>query len=602
MTSVTKTVSLLVPKKYAVDPWLTSATPEEVAIVLDLASRLPRIVGDEKNDTIAKLHAARDDATSETIRKVLEEASNVATLNSNKAISELKLQCETMKSQAQHLSDVNARHETDIAQKCMEMESLKAHHLSELHTLQSQSAHAIQEKEFMLKSEMEKNNLFRQHTEQTTALKIEGIKRDITLQTANEYQQLNEEHSHLKAKFDKLTETTNQLISDARQEEFNKASQRERDLKDTSYAAKMDVEAKLLEAVLQKSHLSTMLSEQEVKHSRQIHDLDNKITELRNPLNRGSVGEFDVAQTLRDIGFHVEDTSQGARKDAGYLDLLVKTDESSSDNMRVAVEVKNKKTIKKASDEKVSKKDKDLSDDIRTFQIRAQDGIKHNLFDAAVFVSIRAHTKMGAPVFLEMFNDTTNRPLAPVSYIGPEKSKLVVPLTQEQLETHMYMMFSVLEKCHTIQRDVCNGLKDEEIASFQTLFENIGTFLNKTFVDFRKQESLLHEMSTNLNSMRFKCVKMFRSIHNINGSIPWLQRKLSAEWMPVYDTALERAASMSEADVWNRVCKHKNTIENTIGKEGMFMAIREELRSPSEPTPKRIKTEEPTAFEDVLIT
>ena len=599
MTSVTKTLSLLVPKKYAVDPWLTSANPEEVAIVLDLASRLPRIIGDEKNEMAAKLHAARDDATSETIKKVLEEASNAATLNSNKVISELKLQCETMKTQAQQLSDVNEQYKIDLAKTYTEIESLKTHHLSELNMLQSKSTRELQEKEFTLKSEMEKNKLLIQHTEQTTALKIEGIKRDITLQSAIEYQQLSEEHANLKANFEKLKDTTNQLVSDARQEEINKASQRERDLKDTNNSSyenlnslKMEMESKLMEAVILKSELSTKLSEQEIKHCKQIHDLNNKISELQNPLNRGSVGEFDVAQTLRDIGFHVEDTSQGARKDAGYLDLLVKADESSSDNMRIAVEVKNKKTIKKASDEKVNKKDKDLDDDIRTFQIRAQYGIEHNLFDAAVFVSIRAHTKMGAPVFLEMFNDTTNRPLAPVSYIGPEKSKVVVPLTQEQLETHMYMMFSVLEKCHTIQRDVCNGLKDEEITSFQTLFENIGTFLNKTFVDFRKQESLLHEMNSNLNSMRFKCIKMFRSIHNINGSIPWLQRKLSADWMPVYDTALERAASMSEADVWNRVCKHKNTIENTIGKEGMFMAIREELNSQSEPAPKRMKTDE----------
>jgi hypothetical protein len=596
MTSVTKTLSLLVPKKYTVDPWLTSANPEEVAIVLDLASRLPRIIGDEKNEMAAKLHAARDDATSETIKKVLEEASNVAAFNSNKMISELKVQCETIKSRAQQLSDLNEQYKKDLMKTSMEIDSLKTKHLSEFNTLQSKYASELKEKELTLKSEMEKNNLLIQHTEQTTALKIEGIKRDITLQSAKEYQQLSEEHLNLKVNFEILKDTTNQLILDARQEEINKASQRERNLKDAnsnSYdnlnSLKMNIEAKLMEAVLLKSELSTNLSEQEIKHSKQVHDLNNKISELQNPLNRGSVGEFDVAQTLRDIGFHVEDTSQGARKDAGYLDLLVKADESSSENMRIAVEVKNKKTIKKASDEKVNRKDKDLDDDIRTFQIRAQNGIENNLFDAAVFVSIRAHTKMGAPVFLEMFNDTTNRPLAPVSYIGPEKSKVVVPLTQEQLETHMYMMFSVLEKCHTIQRDVCNGLKDEEITSFQTLFENIGTFLNKTFLDFRKQESLLHEMNTNLNSMRFKCIKMFRSIHNINGSIPWLQRKLSADWMPVYDTALERAASMSEADVWNRVCKHKNTIENTIGKEGMFMAIREELNS--EPNPKRMKTD-----------
>ena len=47
-----------------------------------------------------------------------------------------------------------------------------------------------------------------------------------------------------------------------------------------------------------------------------------------------------------------------------------------------------------------------------------------------MFVSIRAHTKMGAPVVLEMFEDSTDRALAPVSYIGPEKSKIVPKRTR----------------------------------------------------------------------------------------------------------------------------------------------------------------------------
>ena len=132
-------------------------------------------------------------------------------------------------------------------------------------------------------------------------------------------------------------------------------------------------------------------------------------------------GEFDTAQTLRDIGFHVDDTSEGEKKDTGYLDLLVRPDSSTVSNMRIAIEVKNKKTIKKASDEKARKREKDIDDDIKTFQSRAKDGIKKGLFDAAIFVSIRAHTKMGAPVVLEMFDDTTNRPLAPFEV--PRKRK-----------------------------------------------------------------------------------------------------------------------------------------------------------------------------------
>ena len=332
----------------------------------------------------------------------------------------------------------------------------------------------------------------------------------------------------------------------------------------------------VVEMATVKCQLTEEFSRQQLQYTTEIQALQNTIGELKNPLNRGNCGEFDVAQTLRDAGFIVEDTSEGEKKDMGYLDLLVRHDDT-TDNMRIAVEVKNKKTIKKASDDKVKRKDKDLDDDIKTFENRVSHGIKNGLFDAAIFVSIRAHTKMGGPVVMEMFPDTTNRPLAPVSYIGPEKSKVVVPLTQEQLETHVYMMFSVLEKCHVIQRDLCNGLKDDEIASFQTMFEDMSAFFNKTFVDLRKQEQLIQDMNSTLTSMRSRCISMFRSIHSTNEHIPWLKRKITPEWMSVYDQSLERSLTMNDADVWNRVSKHKATIESTIGKDAMMMAIRSEL-------------------------
>ena len=197
----------------------------------------------------------------------------------------------------------------------------------------------------------------------------------------------------------------------------------------------------------------------------------------------------------------------------------------------------------------------------------------NNISGSVCLLSIRAHTKMGGPVVMEMFPDTTNRPLAPVSYIGPEKSKVVVPLTQEQLETHVYMMFSVLEKCHVIQRDLCNGLKNDEIASFQTMFEDMSAFFNKTFVDLRKQEQLIQDMNSTLRS---RCISMFRSIHSTNEHIPWLKRKITPEWMSVYDQSLERSVTMNDADVWNRVSKHKATIESTIGKEAIRSELNEE--------------------------
>ena len=75
---------------------------------------------------------------------------------------------------------------------------------------------------------------------------------------------------------------------------------------------------------------------------------------------------------------------------------------------------------------------------------------------------------------------------------------------------------------------------------------------------------------------------MFRSIYQINSEIPWLQRKIDAEWIPVYETARERAITLNDADVWNKVSKNKSTIENTIGKDAMLMCIRSENNNSTE--------------------
>ena len=91
-------------------------------------------------------------------------------------------------------------------------------------------------------------------------------------------------------------------------------------------------------------------------------------------------------------------------------------------------------------------------------------------------------------------------------------------------------MFNLLEKCHNIRRDLCNGLKDEELNSLQVLFEHMGGHLNKTFVDLRKQEQLIDEMKLNLTNIRCKCIQMFRQIHYTNTHIRWLNRKIEAAW------------------------------------------------------------------------
>ena len=104
MTSVQK-LNLTVPATYSIDPWFHSASPEEIALVLDLAGRLPRIVGDEKNDMAAKLYAARQDGTTEAIKKVLEEASNIATTKLNGDITSLTTEIQMLQLKNEQLQE-----------------------------------------------------------------------------------------------------------------------------------------------------------------------------------------------------------------------------------------------------------------------------------------------------------------------------------------------------------------------------------------------------------------------------------------------------------------------------------------------------------------
>lgn len=578
MTSV-KSVTLNVPSEYHVNPWFFQADAEEVALVLDLASRLPRVVEHERNEIEAKLYAARDDATREAIRKVLKEATNKADAHVKQEMTQLQMEIQKLKSEKQAILDANKISEDRCIAANQQIASLR-----ETYEIQ------LAQKDNHLQLELAKTSAYEKHLTETTDIKIDTVKREMALEHTQHLQKLQHELNLAKFQNETLRTEQDSLLQAARQDEINKASTHVRELEkehtaafETLRAAKVTSDDKLVEAATEKCKLAEEMALIHSKHAEEqshmqakIHTLTTQVAELQSPMARGNCGEWNIAQTLRDIGYHVEDTSEGDLKMQGYLDLLVKPERDSTENMRIAIEGKNKKNIKKASQEKVAKRDKDLDDDIETFKIRAQQGIKNGLFDAAIFVSIRAHTKMGAPVVLSMFEDTTNRPLAPVTYIGPEKGKNATPITQEQLETHVYMMFHLLEQCHIIRSDLCNGLKDQELDSFQILFDQLGGHLNKTFADLRKQEHLIDELRTNLTSIRCKCIQMFRSLCNVNSHIPWLQRKIEADWLSVYEDARQKSLTSTEATVWNNLSRNKATIEHSIGKEAMQMAIRME--------------------------
>lgn len=522
----TKHVTFTVPGDYNVDPWLKTASAQEVAIVLDLASKLPRIVEGEKNEVASKLYAARAEGTNDAIRKVLQEASNLAENQMKEKLSILQQQVESLTNERNKLSE-------------------------EWKVMSEKCKHA----EIDLSNMKTSCDLNEKHLKEKHKLEIDRLGEDVSVRMENIRQEEQcKSNNRVKLVQDEYNNTMNQL-----------------------QLSKVEVEQKLIQSYDEKAKMVEL-------HSR----LQSEIENLKRPMGRGDYGEFNVASIIENLGFYVIDTSKGEKKEKGYLDLLVMPEDNSVENMRIAIEVKNKQEIKKASDEKMKRKDKDVDDDIRTFQQRVADGIQNDLFDAAIFVSIRAHTKMGSPVVLEMFDDTFQRALAPVVYIGPEKGKAATPLTQEQLETQLYMMFCLLDQCHTIRKDICNGLQTEEIASFQNLFDQLGSHMNDTFVDLRKQENLIKEMSCNLTNIRCHCIKMVRSLCHVNGEIPWLQRNIQADWLPVYEQSLGRAATMPDPEIWNKLSKQKSLIENTIGKDAMFKSIRADVQAPT----KRPRTDD----------
>ena len=603
MTS-TKQIQLTVPKNYQLDTWYDDAKPDEIALVLEFASRIPKVVANDKDAITTKLLAARSDGTSATIGKILVEASQQAEVKLRSELTQMQLQLHDIQKQRDELQESNKEHEKSLLRLTEQIKAIEITHTSEknnieykFHEEENTLKHSYEQKlmegDHALQMELAKLKAYETHLEETSVLKMDALKREVTVAVTQQYENMREEFLKTRTNYEQLLQETETKVEHVCHQEKRKAEEHHFQVCEEFRTIKADLDSKLLQTMTEKCQLNEDHINITTTLKDKIATLSEKIVELQNPMGRGNAGEFDVAQTLKDIGYSVEDTSDGEKRDAGYLDLMVKMDDSCTENMRIAVEVKNKKTIKKASDDKVKKKEKDVDDDVKTFQQRAKNGIANGLFDAAVFVSIRAHTKMGAPVVLEMYEDATNRPLAPVSYIGPEKGKGAPPLTQEQLETQMYMMFCILDQCHTIRRELCNGLKDEEVGAFQTLFEEMGSFLNKTFSDLRKQEQLIQDMVANLNAIRCKCIKMFRSIYNINGKTPWLQRKLDVEWVHIYESARERAVTMKDSDVWNAVSKQKATIENTIGKEAMLQCIRAENSDMDAQNPKKkLKTDD----------
>lgn len=290
-------------------------------------------------------------------------------------------------------------------------------------------------------------------------------------------------------------------------------------------------------------------------------ELKAKVHELERPTAVGRLAEVDVAELLRSAGFYVEDTSMGEKKTAGYLDLLIRPNEES--NVRLAIEIKNKQTVQR--------------DDLDDFESKVKRGIASGMFDAAVFLSLRAHTKQTSTIHVDMFPDATGKPIVPVLWFGPEKGRHVQPLTQEAIESVAWMMTSLLSKCHEMRRDL-HKTEDVDMRKVQAMTTLLLDDFTSLFADLTKQYKTLDDLRTQVTHSRARCIRMFHSLWETNRNVIWLSREVHVPWMDSFLLADSQTDTMKESEIWNRLSKQKAVVERHIGKDAMFVALRARKR------------------------
>jgi hypothetical protein len=352
-------------------------------------------------------------------------------------------------------------------------------------------------------------------------------------------------------------DTVEVRVNAARAEEVLKSKESLQTALQEAHEQRMKLEATVCEAMQERCKLTE-------ESSQKIQAMQMRIHELETPMGRGNVGEVDVAACLSNMGFVVEDTSTGNFKDAGYLDLLIYPESSEHGHPKIAIEVKNRKEVKR--------------ENITAFEEHVKHGIANGLFDSAILVSIRAHIKRGGvSSALDMYEDEKKRPIVPVSWIGPERSKQALPLSQDQLEAHVLLHCSLLLQVAKLRETFdkqAEASTEGDKRTVQDAVEWIATQTNDLLSDLASQQTLVDSMKASVTNMRVRAIHMFLGICEVNESITWLGRAVGAQWLSVFEKARAKVETHTDAQIWNECSHGKQVVERTIGKDAMMKALR----------------------------
>ena len=270
-----------------------------------------------------------------------------------------------------------------------------------------------------------------------------------------------------------------------------------------------------------------------------------------------------MGEALSEAGFDVRDTSMGAAKDEGYMDLL-----ATAGDVRVAIEIKNRASI-------------DPNTDLRDFAAKARAGVAKKLYDSAVFISVRAHTKKPAAHAVEMLEDARGDESVPVSYLGPERGG--GPLAREAVQSHVCTHAAFVLRWRALRGLLDQRSVDADADAVRELVDYVFAETQASMEDLAQQAKLVAAMQASLKAQRARALQVAASVCEARAAVPWLGGAHAEDpsWLAAFRLARDKVA-LGEADaaVWKNFSDvQKKRVTDHGGREAFFRAVRTAKRA-----------------------
>ena len=341
----------------------------------------------------------------------------------------------------------------------------------------------------------------------------------------------------------------------------------------------------LYQSSAEKEHTLSQALQAQLAETRRLsdecHSLRMKVEQLKAPSGRGRTGEMAVEGMALEVGFEVEDTSVGSRKEQGCMDLLLTL--PGREDVRIAVEVKNKDVVKKV----------DLDD----FERKAHEGKRKGLFDSAVFVSLRAPVRRASLLHqhhhaLDFFSVEGGSPDAsspsPLSYCAPAHGDR---MSCEDVQSHLCMHAACLLRCRAWRASSSSSEGDEgdeERLHRDWLVEALSEELRASLSDMNAHSKALSSLASLVRGARSRAIQLMARLC----SSPTPPRDVPSWVSDVWHGKDKKEQGVGDALSWRNFNdeRRKRIHESLGGKEAYYHALKEMVEDESKK--KRVKAGE----------